>query len=133
MPKHILITNDDGIESKFLHAIASALESRFRISVAAPKLEQSWIGRAVSRRGEVTVDRFSGLPWDAWSIGGTPTDCVNIALGNLLVLYMPGITIYGRVFPLADLGGMLLTGILTAILVVSVKQNTTRLYRREPN
>jgi 5'-nucleotidase len=84
MPKHLLITNDDGIESAFLHAIAGALAKRFRISVAAPKCEQSWIGRAVSRRGEVSVETYDELPWEAWSIDGTPTDCVNIALANLL-------------------------------------------------
>jgi 5'-nucleotidase len=84
MPKHILLTNDDGIESKFLHAIASALSGTYRISVAAPKSEQSWIGRAVSRRGEIEVKEQKDLPWQAWSIDGTPTDCVNIAMGNLL-------------------------------------------------
>ena len=84
MEKHILITNDDGIESGFLHAIAGALAERFRITIAAPASEQSWIGRAVSRRGDVPVKRHEKLPWTAWSIGGTPTDCVNIALSGLL-------------------------------------------------
>ena len=84
MSQHILITNDDGIDSKFLHAIARALSPGFRITIAAPKNEQSWIGRAVSRRGEVTVEEHPELPWPAWTIGGTPTDCVNIALGSLL-------------------------------------------------
>lgn len=81
---HILITNDDGIDSKFLHAIATALSSRHEITIAAPKSEQSWIGRAVSRRREVSVEAHPELPWPAWTIDGTPTDCVNIALGGLL-------------------------------------------------
>ena len=84
MPKHILITNDDGIESGFLHAIARALSSHFEITIAAPAKEQSWIGRAVSRRRPVRVEQHPELPWKAWTIDGTPTDCVNIALGNLL-------------------------------------------------
>ena len=84
MRKHILITNDDGIESRFLHAIAHALEGEFDLSIAAPKRQQSWIGRAVTRRGIVSVERHPELPWQAWTIDGTPTDCVNIALGNLL-------------------------------------------------
>ena len=84
MPKHILITNDDGIESGFLHAIARALSENFRISIAAPAQEQSWIGRAVSRRRPVKVEEHPELPWNAWTVAGTPTDCVNIALGNLL-------------------------------------------------
>lgn len=84
MAKHILITNDDGIESGFLHAIARALSGDFEISIAAPAREQSWIGRAVSRRRPVTVEAHPELPWRAWTVDGTPTDCVNIALGNLL-------------------------------------------------
>ena len=81
---HFLITNDDGIESRFLHAIAAALAQRNRVTLAAPLSEQSWIGRAVSRRRSVAVKRVDTLPWEAWSIDGTPTDCVNIALGCLL-------------------------------------------------
>jgi 5'-nucleotidase len=84
MPKHILITNDDGIESGFLHAIAHALSEHFEISIAAPAKQQSWIGRAVSRRRPVRVEEHPELPWRAWTVDGTPTDCVNIALGNLL-------------------------------------------------
>ncbi len=85
---HILVTNDDGIESVFLHELVAALvQAGFRVSVAAPAFEQSWIGRAVSRREEIEVIRSpSHFPRgvNAWAISGTPTDCVNIALGNLL-------------------------------------------------
>jgi 5'-nucleotidase len=84
MTKQILITNDDGIESGFLHALASALGQHFEITIAAPAREQSWIGRAVSRRRPVSVEKHPELPWPAWTIDGTPTDCVNIALGHLL-------------------------------------------------
>jgi 5'-nucleotidase len=82
-----LLTNDDGIDSAFLHALAAALQADFRVAVAAPATEQSWIGRALTRKGEIGVahrpDDFPGTDL-AWAIGGTPSDCVNIALGNLL-------------------------------------------------
>ncbi len=84
MSRHILITNDDGIDSRFLHAIAAALGRHCRVTLAAPQFEQSWIGRAVSRRRPVAVAEHTELPWPAWTIDGTPTDCVNIALGHLL-------------------------------------------------
>lgn len=84
---HVLVTNDDGIDSAFLHRLVNALSRHFRVSVAAPATEQSWIGRAVSRHRDVSVTAnnttFSEST-QAWSIHGTPTDCVNIALGNLL-------------------------------------------------
>ena len=80
----LLLTNDDGIESRFLHAIAEALAETAEIIIAAPKSQQSWIGRAVSRQRRVSVERHPELPWPAWTIDGTPTDCVNLALGSLL-------------------------------------------------
>lgn len=87
MKPHILVTNDDGIDSAFLHRLVEALLPEFRVSVAAPAFEQSWIGRAMSRRNEVEVihspSTFAGTS-EAWAISGTPTDCVNIALGHLL-------------------------------------------------
>ena len=83
----VLVTNDDGIESGFLHRLVEALRGHFAITVAAPAFEQSWIGRAVSRHREVEVIHSPSLfPEDvtAWAVRGTPTDCVNIALGHLL-------------------------------------------------
>lgn len=83
----VLVTNDDGIDSEFLHLLVKALTEHFRVHIAAPADEQSWIGRAMSRRKDIhVVDRIAEFPdcESAWSISGTPTDCINIALGNLL-------------------------------------------------
>ena len=41
-----LVTNDDGIHSLFLHRLVEALLPNFSVCVAAPKKEQSWIGRS---------------------------------------------------------------------------------------
>ena len=87
MKPHALVTNDDGIESAFLHRLVEALLPYFRVSVAAPVSEQSWTGRSMTRHGELeAIHSPSHFPdgVGAWSISGTPTDCVNIALGNLL-------------------------------------------------
>lgn len=80
-----LITNDDGINAAFLHAlVAACVAEGFDVAVAAPSGERSWIGRAFSRHREVTVADYPGLGRQAWAIDGTPSDCVNIALGHLL-------------------------------------------------
>ena len=82
-----LVTNDDGIESAFLHRLVNALLPDFSVCVAAPSEEQSWIGRAISRRKAIEVKRIETLfpkKVQSWSISGTPSDCVNIALGHLL-------------------------------------------------
>ncbi|NBB79915.1 MAG: 5'/3'-nucleotidase SurE, partial [Verrucomicrobia bacterium] len=87
MKPHALVTNDDGIESAFLHRLVDAILPHFRVSVAAPAFEQSWTGRSMTRHGEIEVIRSSSYFPDgveAWAISGTPSDCVNIALGNLL-------------------------------------------------
>lgn len=80
-----LVTNDDGISSFFMRALVEALqEAGMEVVVAAPKREQSWIGRAMSRRTPVIIDECADLPCKAWCIDGTPSDCVNICLDHLL-------------------------------------------------
>ncbi|MEM7790012.1 MAG: 5'/3'-nucleotidase SurE [Verrucomicrobiota bacterium] len=94
---HALVTNDDGIDSAFLHALVDALRKDFRVSVAAPSSEQSWIGRAISRRDQISVSKESSYfasEVEAWAISGTPTDCVNIGLGHL-VTSKPDIVVSG--------------------------------------
>lgn len=80
----LLLTNDDGIDSWFLEVVVHALIPHYELAIAAPAGEMSWIGRAITRQGSVKVLTESRYPCRAWRIHGTPTDCVNIAIGNLL-------------------------------------------------
>lgn len=81
----LLLTNDDGIGALFLRALAEAAgREGFEVWVAAPTGERSWIGRAFSRNRNVPAAAIAGLGDLAWSLDGTPSDCVNIALGHLL-------------------------------------------------
>lgn len=79
----ILITNDDGIDSPFLLPLVETLAKAHELIVAAPAREQSWIGKAMSRRGSVDMQVRNDFPCQAYSLDGTPSDCVNIALGHL--------------------------------------------------
>jgi len=80
-----LVTNDDGIDVYFFHALVRALSEMGTVYAAAPAKEQSWIGKAVSRHNDVRVTQHLELEGcEAWTIAGTPSDCVNIALGHLL-------------------------------------------------
>ncbi len=79
----ILLTNDDGIDSPFLLSVAEAFAEAHELVVAAPSQEQSWIGKAMSRRGTVSMEERQNYPCPAFSLEGTPSDCVNIALGHL--------------------------------------------------
>ena len=82
----LLVTNDDGIHSVFLHELVHALRAAgHTLAVVAPKSEQSWVGAAKSRNRPVHAtgaDHFLGCP--TWVVDGTPSDCVNIALDHLL-------------------------------------------------
>lgn len=81
-----LVTNDDGIESVFLHELVHALRAAGHdLYVVAPKSEQSWVGAAKSRNRPVhatAADR--GLGCKTWIVDGTPSDAINIAVGHLL-------------------------------------------------
>jgi len=81
-----LVTNDDGIESVFLHELVHALRAGgHELHVVAPKREQSWIGAAKSRNRPVrstVAHRGFGCP--TWIIDGTPSDAINIGVGHLL-------------------------------------------------
>lgn len=82
----LLVTNDDGINSIFLHELVHALRrAGHDLCVVAPVNEQSWTGASKTRSRPVksaAVDRGFGCP--TWIVDGTPSDCVNIALAHLL-------------------------------------------------
>lgn len=80
-----LVTNDDGIESPLLAALVAALLAHGRVTVVAPRSQQSWIGKALSRHASANVvDRRELFGCAAWDLNGTPADCVNLALAHLV-------------------------------------------------
>ena len=90
-----LITNDDGIQVYFIRSLAAALSQFGDVYVAAPKNEQSWVGRAMSRNREVAVRKLEEYPaTEAWEVDGTPSDAINIALGNLMP-HKPDVVVSG--------------------------------------
>jgi 5'-nucleotidase len=85
-PMRFLVTNDDGIESVFLHELVHALRAGgHELYVVAPKREQSWVGAAKSRNRPVHATAADcGLGCPTWVVDGTPSDGINIAVGHLL-------------------------------------------------
>jgi len=81
----ILASNDDGIRSPWLWALVGELKKIARIIVAAPDRERSAIGTAVTLRQTLRVKEIeSPLPEvTAYSVDGTPSDSVILALGKL--------------------------------------------------
>jgi 5'-nucleotidase len=80
----ILITNDDGIYSPGIAALARIAQRFGEVRVVAPDVEQSSMGHAVTHSRPLSYKKspieFPGI--DAYRVNGTPADCV--ALGTHL-------------------------------------------------
>jgi 5'-nucleotidase len=75
---HVLLTNDDGIDSPGLAALRDALAARARVTVVAPTSDHSGVGR--KRSDAVTVTRRDD---DTYAVDGTPADCTAFGLRGL--------------------------------------------------
>ena len=80
MPR-ILVTNDDGVHSEGIKALAGALRAFGDVTVVAPIQEASAIGHALTLRRPLRIDAIGP---DIFAVDGTPTDCVNLAITHVL-------------------------------------------------
>jgi len=83
---HILVTNDDGINSEGLRVLVRELRKIARVTVVVPDSERSAIGTAVNLFKPVRVEKVTPLIKDvtAYTTDGTPADCVILAMGKLI-------------------------------------------------
>lgn len=81
----ILVTNDDGIFAPGLRVLAKELKSVAPVVVVAPDREQSATGTAITLRQPLRARRVPPIvpDVDAYSVEGTPSDSVILALGKL--------------------------------------------------
>lgn len=80
MPR-ILVTNDDGVRSEGIEALADSLGELGEVYVVAPEAEASAIGHALTLRRPLRIEEVGER---VFGIDGTPTDCVNIAISQIL-------------------------------------------------
>jgi 5'-nucleotidase len=80
MPR-ILVTNDDGVRSAGIRALAEALSGLGEVTVVAPTREASAIGHALTLHHPLRLEHLAG---STYALDGTPTDCVNIAVAAVL-------------------------------------------------
>lgn len=81
---HVLLTNDDSHDSPLFLLAISLLKELGELTVVVPAQEQSWKGKSMTRFGELCADRIDLHGTPAWSVTGTPADCVNLAVYNLM-------------------------------------------------
>jgi 5'-nucleotidase len=77
----ILVTNDDGYFSPGLAALAAALAPLGEVIVVAPQTEASAVGHALTLRRPLRCELMSP---NVYAVDGTPTDCVNVAIDEVL-------------------------------------------------
>lgn len=86
MGKHkVLVTNDDGVYAEGLHALVHELKKKFSVDVVAPLTNMSGMSHALTVSNPLRVKKLT-LPdgTKAFGVGGTPTDCIILALGGPL-------------------------------------------------
>src|SRR5436190_23936297 len=79
--KRILVTNDDGVYSDGIKALADAMQTLGEVTIVAPLAEASAIGHALTLRRPLRLELLSER---VYAVDGTPTDCVNIAITTVL-------------------------------------------------
>jgi 5'-nucleotidase len=77
----ILCSNDDGYMALGLNVLATAASELGAVTIVAPDREQSATSHALTLHHPLRARRASD---GAWVVDGTPTDCVILAVGELL-------------------------------------------------
>src|SRR5438105_5224627 len=77
----ILLTNDDGIHSDGLETLESTLREVGDVFVIAPAAEMSGASHSLTLSRPL---RIRQIDTRHWTVDGTPTDCVTLALHKIL-------------------------------------------------
>jgi 5'/3'-nucleotidase len=91
----ILVTNDDGIYSPGIAALAQVAKAFGEVQIVAPDVEQSSMGHAVTHSRPLSYRKspinFEGI--DAFRVNGTPADCVALGthISNITDVVLSGI------------------------------------------
>jgi 5'-nucleotidase len=82
----LLVTNDDGIHALGIYALIKELEKYHDVLVVAPDDQRSASSHSITLTKPLIVRKvqLEGIKSDAYSISGTPADCVRIAVDQLM-------------------------------------------------
>jgi 5'-nucleotidase len=80
----ILLTNDDGYSSPGFYPLLKELLKNYLVVAVAPTSEQSWIGKSISKKSELSLAKIKLSEFEIYTIDGTPADCVQIGLYDVL-------------------------------------------------
>lgn len=77
----ILITNDDGIHSDGIAALEKAMSGLGEVFVVAPESEMSGASHSLTLARPLRIRQIDERHW---TVDGTPTDCVTLAMNQIL-------------------------------------------------
>ena len=82
---HILVTNDDGINSKGIFDLVTELKKIGQVTVVAPDGQRSACGHALTIENALRVKKFyKDDEFFGYAVNGMPSDCVKLALSKIL-------------------------------------------------
>ncbi len=77
----ILVSNDDGVHSAGIAALAEALRDLGQVVVVAPDRERSAVSHSLTLHRPLRVEEIGP---GRYAVDGTPTDCVNLGVNGIL-------------------------------------------------
>lgn len=89
---HILLSNDDGYRSPGLRELAAALAELARVTVVAPREDQSVASSSLTVTRPL---RVAQIDEHVYAVDGTPTDCVHLGLTGLIKDDPPAMVVSG--------------------------------------
>lgn len=92
----LLLSNDDGIYAPGLRALAESLQDLGQLYIVAPSQECSATGHGITVHRPLRLETVTlpGINAKAWSVDGTPADCIKLAVEDLLS-FPPDIVVAG--------------------------------------
>ncbi len=92
----ILVTNDDGIFADGIKNLVKSLKTVGDVFVVAPNRQRSASGHSITMHDPLRAEKvnFFDMNIPAWSVNGTPSDCVKLGI-EALIKEKPDIVISG--------------------------------------
>lgn len=87
----ILVTNDDGVHSPGLRALAAAMDTLGSAVIVAPDRNRSAVGHALTLEHPLRAEE---VETGVFAVDGTPTDCVNLGIHGL-IMQRPDLVVSG--------------------------------------
>lgn len=78
----VLVSNDDGVDAPGIRCLAEALrQAGHEVTIVAPDRDRSGASNSLTLDQPI---RAKPIAENIWSVAGTPTDCVHLALSGML-------------------------------------------------